>query len=564
MSSVALKQSASPALCEGLFTFLDPRTRRGFHYAFWFLVFFLFTAPEASAANWRFQDGLHILEDNPVLQENIMHKELIRKFYEERDHKPYWLVGQGIYREYDQAERLHRKLKNAWQHGLNPQNYLLDHLEEPMARLRRSDLPVSELLLTQAFLEYARDLSGIRITPKHMRLRPNDWRKKGSYDTFIEILKSKSLSKIYREIEPQGRTYQKLQDELKALWHSEKTAHIPLKAPKDLIRPAENHPLIPLVRRRLELSERRNDEGFYDQALVNAVVDYQYKHGLYADGIIGKHTIKALNKSREDIIKQIIVNLERLRWLPEEREDRYVMVNVPSAVLWVVDNGRIEMEMDVMVGKVDRPTLPFVTTIDGIRLNPTWTVPETIKREDILPKLKEDVNYLNDKEIRLYRKTEQGQMSLDPTALDWNEMSWPEVSAIRMVQGPGAENPLGSVRVFMPNEYNIYLHSTNDPRMFENYDAAVSSGCVRMKEPEAFSDFILSARDDWEEGTLQELLDTGKTKNLFLKDPVPVYLLYQTAWLRDDGELILGPDIYGRDEKLWKVLKKAGASVISH
>jgi len=279
---------------------------------------------------------------------------------------------------------------------------------------------------------------------------------------------------------------------------------------------------------------------------------FQRSQGLKADGIIGPHTVKLMNISNEEKINQILVNLERLRWIEPNKPTRYVMVNIPSATLWAVENETVKLQMPVVVGRKKRPTKSFTTTITGIRFNPTWTVPPTIKRDDYLPKLREDPYYLSDRGIELM----DGVMTVDPGTIDWQEASWSDVNRMRMVQGSGSNNPLGHVRVIMNNPYGIYLHDTPDKGYFNRATRAISSGCVRMADAHAFADFVLSPNQGWSAEKRQKILSSGQQQEVRASQPLPVYLGYQTIWLGDDGQLIYGRDLYGEDQRLFKLLTR--------
>lgn len=245
-----------------------------------------------------------------------------------------------------------------------------------------------------------------------------------------------------------------------------------------------------------------------------------------------------------------MANMERLRWAEPTKPRRYVVVNVPSATLWAIDDAKVAIEMDVIVGSPWRRTKIFNTEITGVRLNPDWTVPATIKRFDILPKVQEDPNYLDDKGIEIFDGPGRNAMTLDPSSVDWNAISWQELQKIRFVQIPGEHNPLGRVRVLMPNTYNIYLHDTNHPEYFEKSERAVSSGCIRMKEPEKMARFILGQ----ESHKVSSILETKVKTDIKVSNTLPVYIYYYTAWLNDQGEVVYGSDIYDYDSKLVKLL----------
>ncbi|MCB1651440.1 MAG: L,D-transpeptidase family protein, partial [Alphaproteobacteria bacterium] len=296
------------------------------------------------------------------------------------------------------------------------------------------------------------------------------------------------------------------------------------------------------------------DPYIYDDRLSAAVIEFQKQNGLKPDGIVGSQTLEILNKTNKQKIGQIIANLERLRWVEENKPDKFVVVNIPSATLWAVDGGKVQFEMPVIVGRKKRPTNTFVAQITGVRFNPTWTVPPTIKKEDILPKLKEDPEYLSSKGMELVSGVGENALTIDPASVDWAAISEDDLKQFNMVQTPGSHNPLGQIRVLMPNRYNIYLHDTNERGYFSRASRAASSGCVRLKEPKKMADFIMRSGKSWNDAQMESLLGAGKMRDVFIKNPIPVYLLYYTVWINEKGELVYGNDLYGYDKKLIKML----------
>jgi murein L,D-transpeptidase YcbB/YkuD len=240
----------------------------------------------------------------------------------------------------------------------------------------------------------------------------------------------------------------------------------------------------------------------------------------------------------------------------ENKPDKFVVVNIPSATLWAVEGGKVAFEMPVIVGRTKRPTNMFITEIQGVRFNPNWTVPPTIKRDDILPKLQADPEYLTHKGMELIGLTDQGRVSLDPASIDWSTITAEDLQSLRFVQDAGNNNPLGRVRVLMPNAYNIYLHDTNEKYYFDRSQRAVSSGCVRMKDPELMAEFIMKNRSSWEDGDMEAMFAHGKTRDVSIDTPIPVYLLYYTVWVNQKGDLVYGNDLYNHDESLIKMLSE--------
>ncbi len=255
-------------------------------------------------------------------------------------------------------------------------------------------------------------------------------------------------------------------------------------------------------------------------------------------------------------INQLTVNMERLRQLPDEAPERFIVVNIPSATLWAIDGGKVQFEMPVIVGRKSRPTSDFITEISGVRFNPTWTIPPTIMRKDILPNLRNNPNYLAGKGIELYDGYSTDALTLNPAFIDWNNITLSELYSFRMVQLAGKNNPLGDIRILMPNEHSIYLHDSNEKWLFSRGKRALSSGCIRMQDPEKVANFVLKKHAGWSDKSMRKIFSNQKTKEVYISEKIPVYLLYHTVWIDGDGEIIYGDDVYLRDKVSPQLLEK--------
>ncbi len=497
---------------------------------------------------------------SPIVLKN---KNIVEEFYFTRSGNPLWVKRYALN---SFGNELLNRLRLSWQNGLNPQYYNVYRIDEILAssrRLTRDQTLDLELLLTDGYISYVRDLSGIRINARDIGLDPKDWRQRISAQQALELLNDENIKNIDEFLllrEPQSKTYQKLKEELikqvnnYKLYGDQGDLEFNFKG---LVVPGRGYNDIPKLRRYFNLPDVEDRNRYlYDDVLVKAVMDFQKENGLKPDGIIGKQTLHILNLSTLDKIKKIIVNMERLRWVDDKKPERFIVVNIPSAMLWAIDNGQVKIEMPVIVGRKKRPTKSFVTNIHGVRFNPTWTVPPTIKFEDMLPKLQEDPNYLSGKGVELYDGYDDNSPTIDPLVIDWNNIDEEELSSLRMVQIPGKHNPLGAIRVLMPNEYNIYLHDTNDKSLFYRSNRAKSSGCVRMKYPEEVAKFILESRNNWDNSYMVDILNSGKTKDIYISEKVVIYLLYYTMWLGDNSKIVYGFDVYNYDEPLLKLLGK--------
>jgi len=244
--------------------------------------------------------------------------------------------------------------------------------------------------------------------------------------------------------------------------------------------------------------------------------------------------------------------MERIRWEDQDKPDRYLLVNIPNELLWAIDGGRIEVQMPVVVGRPERATNAFNAKITGVRINPTWTIPPTIKKEDFATKLRRNAAYLDNRGIKVYK----GGKAIRSSSVNWNNVSENQLGAYTMVQGPGSTNPLGRYRVLMNNPYNIYLHDTPTKTYFARANRALSSGCVRLEDAELITDFILRKNPDWNEARKQEILESGEMTEVSAGESLPVYLQYKTVWLGDNDQLVFGNDIYEEDRNLFNALRK--------
>jgi murein L,D-transpeptidase YcbB/YkuD len=503
------------------------------------------------------------LEAGRVNEKAFYDSAALKAFYEANNYKPVW--SKASFFSDSKADKLLDKFENAWKHGLNPASYRVEEIQALMNQYGQEAEYQLDLILSDALIRYGHDLSAMRVDPRSIGQRAKYWREPlAPIDILNHVATHSNLDSALKGLEPSGDLYKKLQRELLSLYRTNpESMEFRQIAVDGLLRPGSSNKAVLSIRERLGFDPNSAPQGayYYDDQLAQAVMAFQKGQGVKPDGIVGPQTVKLMNITREDRINQLLVNLERLRWVEPNKPERYVMVNVPSATLWAVDNNQVKLEMPVVVGRPKRPTNIFKTEITGIRFNPKWTVPPTIKRDDYLPKLREDPYYLFDRGIELVDKE---NMTVDPGLINWQEKTWAEVNQMRMIQGSGRSNPLGLVRVIMENPFNIYLHDTPTKSYFKRSNRALSSGCVRMAEPQKFADFVLAPNDNWSKERKDKILASGKEQNIWAHKPLPVYILYQTVWLGEQGQVVYGQDLYGHDAILLKELKKIeGLPVIS-
>jgi len=489
-------------------------------------------------------------------QKNIRGAEAVSNFYAARGYEPFWVTDRGVS---ETARDFIEEVQNSWKHGLNSNTYHIENIKKYISFKNKDEQATLELLLTEAYIRLGQDLSGIRINPAALGTQKSYWKQPYTPEYLLNRLqKTSDVSDMLESFAPQGQTYKRVQAELESLLKAkapETDSVLPLVFSGEL-HPYDTAHAVPDLRFRLGLKKKAGDEAFvYDEKLATAVITFQRDNGLKPDGIVGGQTLEILNLTKAHRITQLLANLERLRWVYDEKPEKFVMVNIPSATLWAVEGGRMAFDMPVIVGRSKRPTNMFVADITGVRFNPNWTVPPTIKKDDILPKLQKDPNYLQGKGMDLISGSGVDAARIDPLGVDWQNMTSSELGKLRMVQSPGSHNPLGRVRILMPNVYNVYLHDTNQPEYFNHAARAESSGCVRLYEPEKLAEFLMKDRPDWTPERMEALFTAGKTKDLSVPAPVPVYMLYYTVWIDAQGRFVYGNDLYGYDAVLVNILK---------
>lgn len=504
---------------------------------------------------------LSVFSISAVNGEKIRNSAAIQNFYAERNGAMLWVDTSSQPAHFtDAAQEIVASITNSWEQGLNPENYhiktLKDWIEKGIPQGREID---GEIVMSDAAIQITRDLSGMRLSPTILEEDRTSWSRGISPDSVLPVLSEQSYPSVFlKQLVPQDEIYQRLQSELKTLVqdlkdHPETTTKPVVFA--GTLKEGIRHPHIPKIRKIL------GDEGIsdtYDKSLLEKVKIFQKKHGLAADGLIGPRSFDALFQTRTQKLVKILANLERRRWVRRPMPSRYVAVNIPQMELVAVDDNKEALRMPVIVGRLTRPTMSFVDHIIGIRFNPFWYVPDTIKSQDYLPALQKDPNALQDHAIQFRIKTPEGTKSVASTDIDWSKVTEGDLKNIQMFQGPGDDNALGVIRVLMPNQYDIYLHDTNAPKLFAKDDRALSSGCVRVSEPRRIANFVLGKNDDWSDDKIDTYVGKQKMIEISAKEEIPVYLFYYTAWLDDQDDLIITNDLYGRDTKLVQLLQKYG------
>jgi len=476
-------------------------------------------------------------------------------FYTKNNFQTKWLGKEGPSSLYYTLADI---IKNSSRYGLRPEDYPIRAIEERMQALyataTRHDEEIYDLdvQLTDAFFLFTTHLIDGRITATNngSKLWIKENAKGDDIMSLLNVTNSNALIKNIESLHPVHEQYAKLQAAL------ERYRVLGVSTPEissiyltGKIKPGDTHTVIPLIRRKLAFTDWKLDSAMidstrYDNTLVSSVKWFQVRHGLEPDGIIGAATIKFLNQSLKEKAEIIELNLERMRWLPESYGDNYIIVNVPEYKLRVYENQKLGLEMKVIVGAEDKATPIFSDTLKYIVFSPTWSVPNSIIRDEIIPRLQRDSAYYSGKNYIFYKNG----VVFDPASTSWKDPAINPYS-YNVVQQPGKDNALGLAKFIMPNRMNIYLHDTPNHNLFNKSNRALSHGCVRLDDPDKLAEYLLKDQRGWDSETINKAMQGEQTMTVHLKKPYHVQIEYRTAWVDENGLVNFRDDIYGHDKK---------------
>lgn len=456
-------------------------------------------------------------------------------FYKERNYQYAWFDNKGIAEQsFNFLNLLNSTVADLQDSSLyNPTLNLLYNtvVADSLHHQSPEKILTTELTFTGQFFAYAEKVyKGTDIDVADL-----GWfipRKKLNLSVLLDSsIKSKATDiEIYAKQNPQ---YTKLQEQLVRYNELAKTFQVDsIPYQKKPLKYADSLPAITLIKKRLFAFgdfNKADTSAIYDSTLIRAVKKFQRRMGLSIDGSVGNKMIEALNVPLQWRIRQILVNMERLRWMPPEKDSNYILVNIPEYRLHIYDSGKTVMDMNVIVGKTANSTVIFTGNLKYIVFSPYWNVPPSIVKKEILPSLEKSNDYL-----------EKNHMEITG-----NSNGLPLVR-----QMPGPFNSLGLVKFLFPNNYDIYLHDTPNHDLFSQTSRSLSHGCIRISEPKKLATYLLRNDSTWNSNNIDSSMHLTKERWVTLKKTLPVLIVYFTAWVDKSGELNFRKDIYGHDEKM--------------
>ena len=429
------------------------------------------------------------------------------------------------------------------------------------------ELTLFDTALSVTTLRYLSDIRYGRISQNSERFgfrRGTDY--KVLTKLFLEAIRSGQVDRLTEQVEPNIGAYRQLKH---ALMHYRELAYsyrFPVLLFEDSVEEGERDPQLTILRHKLNvlgMLHRYVEEAsdIYDSEMVEAVKHFQRLHGLNEDGIIGKKTLAALNTPLNVRVRQIELALERLRWLPELKENQgLILIDIPAFRLWAYSAGKLEenseLSMKVVVGIARKNQTPeFMADLVYLEFRPYWNVPKKSTLKEIIPSVQENPEYLQQQNMEL---VQYFSANAEPQPWSSDSVELLKQGAMKVRQRPGPKNSLGLVKFIFPNRFNVYMHDTPARRLFSSDRRDFSHGCIRVEQPLKLAEFVLNSRVGWQGEQIKEAMRQGDNRRVFVKNAIAVLIFYSTA-MAIDNEIYFFEDIYKYDEPLIEALYPASS-----
>jgi murein L,D-transpeptidase YcbB/YkuD len=472
----------------------------------------------------------------------------ITTFYKKMGGKPVWFF-QGTLTKCGHIAV--ETLKNAAIEGLNPDDYedavlTSQHPEKWME---------AEILLTERFLQFIDHVRVGRIDPMRIsrdikfhspKTRPIDLLVDAIQDKPSECNKLRNMGPAL----PQYNHLKKMLSDYREI--SKNAEEWPEITTSKALKQGDSQADVRILRQILALhGDLDNDNATsakFDEEVDEALRQFQKRHTIEPDGIMGTKTKDALNQPIDTIIRKIIINMERLRWLPDELGNKHIIVNIAGYQVQAFEDSEPKLTIPAIVGRPSRRTPLFYAPLKNIVINPSWGVPYNILVHDKIPKIINDPDYVRRSHFTV---TDDSGNVVDPYEADWES----EGAHYHLRQSPGRHNALGQIKFNIENPYTIFLHGTPDEKLFQKTARAFSSGCIRLKTPVKLAAWVLNNDEKWSSDQIQAGINKGGTQSVNPAANIDVFFTYQTVWLGEDGFTYISDDPYRMDPKMEKVLK---------
>ncbi len=509
---------------------------------------------------------------------DLRSKKLVRKFYEQRDYRTFWFNGLN---EPDlSVVDMLSAIKRAPDEGLDTSRYhmaeidaLFDEVQDGTFYTQKEYNLATitlDLMLTDAFLTLAHDLYEGVIDYNDFQAKLKQLAAtrdiKYVWDTpfpkidYLALLKrvknNGEIEKTLYSLVTKNPLYLNLLDAYERYRVIVSDGGF-VQIPNVALRLGSKSRAVKILAQRLfqsgDLDFYNGNYPVFDKKLENALKKFQKRMGIHQTGILYKATRNALNVPAHKRLEKIKINLEHARWEKDSMDCNCVFVNIPAFMMYFLESDAIAFQMRVVVGRKTNPTPIFKANMSYVVLNPTWSVPQSIVKKEMLKRLQEDPDYLNTRHFKAYNGWSKNRKEIDPFEIDWYQYDENSDLPFNFVKDPGKGNPLGKVKFMFPNKYAVYMHDTNEKRLFKSRVRAYSHGCIRLQDPQKMLWFVAENFLEKPYSDIKALLKKGENTSLNLSEKIPVYIRYYTSWVNEDG-VNFRRDIYGYDRIMSKLI----------
>ncbi|TFH09397.1 MAG: hypothetical protein E4H07_06515 [Nitrosomonadales bacterium] len=479
---------------------------------------------------------------------------LLPKLYEKYNYQLIWVNPSSV-------RQLVSVIKESYQDGLTPDDYhlfLIQKLQKSLVAEPDSAKEAElDVVLTDSLIRLGYHLLIGKVDPESLDNSWNMYRtlKLESMLKMSAAIDNAQITRLVADFRPQATFYLGMKQALanyRKIQAEGSWPHVPAGV---ILKLGMIDTRVIILRQRLVVTDDMPavsmELALYDDAVLVGVKRFQQRHGLKADGIVGNATRAAMNVPVEERIDQLRVNLDRARWALQDLPQKFVMVDIAGFNVQYIQNGKVHWKTRAVVGTAYRKTPIFRDHIRYIVFNPTWTIPPTILRKDILPKIKRNLESLRNENMVVLNQ--QGAQ-IDPATIEWSQ--YPGKGFPYLIrQQPGPKNALGRVKFMFPNKHNVYLHDTPSKSKFEKTERAFSSGCIRIQDPLYFAELLLADKPGWDRAKIDAVVASHKNTRVNLIEPLAVMLLYWTVTVDDQNRVVFKKDIYDRDGAVLAGLK---------
>lgn len=483
--------------------------------------------------------------DSATVENFIMEKKIpdsiawrIRSFYNSRNFEFAWFSSDGLTEQARGFWNLHNNYTSSSDDTALDNKSLqkrMDNLVEDtiFPSAKNKSFINTEIELTSHFIRHTL----LAYEPEYVKRKEMERfvpaKKQDALYLADSLLKKKHKDdKYYEDVNP---SYGLLKEKLALYYTIQTKGGWPVvTGKKKIYKKGTTAPEISLLKKRLQLTgdmPQEDTSQIFTDTLERAVRKFQQRHGLETNGIVSETTLKEMNVPAAHRIQQILINMDRMRWLPVQPEGDLIIVNIPAFILHVKEGNKNVFDMNVVVGKGGHDTRIFTGNLNQVVFSPYWNVPKSIVQKEILPAIEKNPDYLEKENMEIIGEKD----------------GLPEIR-----QRPGEKNALGKVKFLFPNSFNIYFHDTPSKSLFAKSKRAFSHGCIRLSDPPRMANYLLRNQPEWTSAKIEDAMNNDQEKFVKLKKPVPVLITYYTAWVDENGELNFREDIYGHDRELIK------------